>query len=107
MDQATVVLRWITDFDPQNINNGDLSLPIDLKQMSNYTKTLINDLSDQQKVRNQMKKKYNTLRNQPSKEQIFHINTDGSLVQTLDFSKNISEFMRGENISSIESSKSA
>ena len=54
-----------------------------------------------------MKKKFNLLKGSPSKEQIFHINTDGSLVQTLDFSKNISEFMRGENISSFESSKSA
>jgi len=43
LKSAVNVCQWIHKFDPQNINNDDLYLPPDLKQLSDYSKQLIED----------------------------------------------------------------
>jgi hypothetical protein len=37
------VVTWVHGFDPQNINDFDLRMPEDLKQINEYTKSLLRD----------------------------------------------------------------
>ena len=35
------VVNWVNELNPANVNNEDLKLPQDLKQLNDHTKTLI------------------------------------------------------------------
>ena len=48
LEQAQRVAQWIHKFDPQNINVKDLTMPEDLKQISNFSKKLIQSPSNRQ-----------------------------------------------------------
>ena len=37
------VVKWVNSFDPQKVNNEDLKLPKELKQLNEHTKILIRD----------------------------------------------------------------
>ncbi len=43
LQQAMKVVNWVNAFDPQTINNEDLKLPADLKELSDHTKLLIKE----------------------------------------------------------------
>ena len=43
LQQAVNVCRWVNEFDPQNVNIEDLYLPHDLKQLNEYSHTLVKD----------------------------------------------------------------
>ena len=46
LQQGMSVLNWVSNFEPQSVNADDLVLPNELKKMSNYTKKLLNDLTN-------------------------------------------------------------
>ena len=41
LQSAMKVMTWVHGFNPQNINDNDLKMPEDLKQISEYTRQLI------------------------------------------------------------------
>ena len=43
LQNAMRVVNWVHQFDPGNVNNDDLKLPADLKQLNDHTKTLIKE----------------------------------------------------------------
>ena len=43
LQNAMKVVNWIHEFDPQNVNSGDLQMPADLKTLTQHTKALLND----------------------------------------------------------------
>ena len=43
LQQAVSVCRWVSSFNPEHINAADLILPLELKQLNEYSKALIAD----------------------------------------------------------------
>ena len=41
LSQAVRVCRWVHAFDPQHVNNEDLVMPADLRELSEHARTLI------------------------------------------------------------------
>jgi hypothetical protein len=42
LEQAVNVVNWINEFDPQNVNFKPLTLPTQLKELDDYSKTATN-----------------------------------------------------------------
>lgn len=41
LEQVISLMKWITQFDPQNVNVADLKYPKDLKHVSEFTSSLL------------------------------------------------------------------
>lgn len=46
LSQASLLVHWIVQFDPQNVNAKDLYLPPDLQDLYNYSEKIIRKLPD-------------------------------------------------------------
>jgi hypothetical protein len=46
LSQASSLVHWIVQFDPQNVNAKDLYLPPDLQDLYNYSEKIIRKLPD-------------------------------------------------------------
>lgn len=42
-------MKWVSSFNPENINSNDLILPNELKKMSGFTKKLVTELDSKEK----------------------------------------------------------
>ena len=43
LKSAMKVISWVQGFNPQNVNDHDLKLPEDLKQINNHTRALLKE----------------------------------------------------------------
>ena len=50
LEQIVNVTNWINDFDPQNINYVDLSLPRNLRKLDDFSKVAVKDYPKQNRV---------------------------------------------------------
>ena len=46
LQQACSVAKWVNEFDPQNVNSDNLILPAELKNLYNYSDSLVKALPD-------------------------------------------------------------
>ena len=88
-------MSWISEFEPQNVNSKDLSLPNELKKMSGYTKMIIKDLDAKEKIKSVFKTRNMSLGG--ASDRFYTKGTMNNTSPINDHEKSISDFMRNDS----------